>query len=221
MAAQIESVDRLAQCRCRGIVSRSPHRTEPRSPACCSRPSYAAGAVPTVGRTCAAGIILTAANPASIPARARAAPWRLRAPHLCATFAYRPVPQAPSVNTLQAIAIFAGAPLAIFGIIVAAVYASTARATPRRPDPPVGITVEQEPCTVHRAEDGSEVHERATGPATDRARVCWTVRCAECGTGYSEGAKSVHFTGPGHAVSVTDARGWRLAGARMRCPRCA
>ncbi|MDN5749110.1 MAG: hypothetical protein L0H64_11430 [Pseudonocardia sp.] len=125
------------------------------------------------------------------------------------------------MSTLEAVLVFGGIPLAIFGVIAAAVYAAAPRRTLRRPEPPVGIIAEQAPCDVRSTDDGRQMHDASDEPSQVAARVCWTVSCAECGTRYSDGSYAVHFDGPVHGISVTAAHGWRLAGARMRCPKCA
>lgn len=119
----------------------------------------------------------------------------------------------PELTALQAVLIFAGAPAAIVAVIAALVFASNPRPGPPRTSPPVGIAVEPVACAVRHTGDGREDH--------DPAAPCWTMRCAECGVRYTEGANVVHFTGPLQAISVSAAHSWRLAGARMRCPRCA
>ncbi|GAA3228723.1 hypothetical protein GCM10017691_20180 [Pseudonocardia petroleophila] len=125
------------------------------------------------------------------------------------------------MSTLEAVLVFGGIPLAIVGVIAAAVFAAAPRRESQRPEPPVGIIAEQVPCDVQSTDDGREVHDASDEPSQAAARVCWTVRCAECGIRYSEGPYAVHFTGPVHGISVASAHGWRLAGARMRCPKCA
>lgn len=123
------------------------------------------------------------------------------------------------MTTIQALLVFLGIPLGIVGLIAAIVYA----AHPRQPrpthlGPPVGVAGAPDPCTVHIDERGREVHEPAMGPGG--GTTCWTLSCAECATSYREGTDDVHFTGAGHAVAVGTARGWVLAGHRMRCRNC-
>lgn len=125
------------------------------------------------------------------------------------------------MSTLQAVLVFGGIPLAIVGVIAAAVFAAAPGRASHQPEPPVGIIAEQVPCKVKTTDDGLVVHDASDEPSQPPARVCWTVRCAECGIRYSEGSYAVHFTGPVHGISVTAAHGWRLAGARIRCPKCA
>ncbi len=121
------------------------------------------------------------------------------------------------MTTLEAILVFAGLPTAIFGTIAALTFATGSRRVPRPPDPPpLGTRIQEVSCVV-RETDGRAVHE----PSREEGPRCWTVRCAECGTPYTEGTEDVHFTGPSHGVSTVSARGCRLAGARLRCPRCA
>ena len=122
------------------------------------------------------------------------------------------------MTTVQGLLVFLGIPLAVVGLIFAAVYATAPRG--RRPDPPgppVGTTVAPHPCVVD-ADGDVERHEVAA--ADDSGSRCWTLACAECATPYQEGRDDVHFTGPEHAVAVACARGWVLAGHRMRCRNC-
>lgn len=122
------------------------------------------------------------------------------------------------MTTLEAVLIFAGLPAAIFGTIAVVVFGAVPRRTLREPEPPpVGTRTHEVSCVVRETDGGRAVHE----PGTEEGRKCWTVQCAECGLRYTEGADDVHFTGPLHGVSTVSARGWRLAGARLRCPRCA
>jgi hypothetical protein len=126
------------------------------------------------------------------------------------------------VTTFQAVLIFAGIPLAIVGLITLVVFATTARRPRPRPQPPVGLVAEPTPCRRTTRPDGREVHEPEPHPASGQpGKVCWTLRCAECGIEYREDADPVHFTGPLQAITLTAGRGWKLAGARMRCPSCA
>ena len=124
------------------------------------------------------------------------------------------------MSALEAVLVFGGIPLAIVGVIAAAVFAAAPRRASQQFKPPVGIIAEQAPCDVRSTDDGRQVHDVSDEPLQASARVCWTVSCAECGIRYCDGAYAVHFTGPVHGISVTAARGWRLAGARMRCPKC-
>lgn len=124
------------------------------------------------------------------------------------------------MSTLEAMLVFGGIPLAIVGVIAAAVFAAAPRRASRQFEPPVGIIAEQAPCNVRNTEEGREIHDSSDESSQAASRACWTVRCAECGIKYSEGSYAVHFTGPVHGISVTAAHGWRLAGARMRCPKC-
>lgn len=130
-------------------------------------------------------------------------------------------PQGSTVRTPEAVLVFVGIPLAIVGVIAAAVFAAAPRRAARRFEPPVGIAAEQVPCNVRHADDGREMHDSSDEPLRTATRACWTVRCADCDIRYSEGLYPVHFYGPVQGISVTAAHGWRLAGARMRCPKCA
>ena len=124
------------------------------------------------------------------------------------------------MSTLEAVLVFGGIPLAIVGVIAAAVFAAAPRRASQRPEPPVGIIAEQAPCNVRITDEGREFHDSSDESSQAASRACWTVRCAECGIRYTEGSYPHHFTGPVHGISVTAAHGWRLAGARMRCPKC-
>lgn len=121
------------------------------------------------------------------------------------------------MTTIQGLLVFLGTPLAIVGLIFAAVYATAPRG--RRPEPhgpPVGTAVALNPCAVD-ADNGVERHVVA---ADDSGPRCWILACAECRTPYEEGRNAVHFTGPEHAVTVACAHGWVLTGHRMRCRNC-
>jgi hypothetical protein len=119
----------------------------------------------------------------------------------------------------MALLVFVGAPAAIFLTITAIVWGvSRPRPFPDPERPPVGITAEASPCSVHTDADGRKVHEPAPEGIND---LCWRLACAECGTPYREGPEDVHFTGPRQAITVARHRGWTLAGHRMRCRRCA
>jgi hypothetical protein len=125
------------------------------------------------------------------------------------------------MNTLEAMLVFGGIPLAIVGVIAAAVLAVVPRRASQHSEPPVGIIAEQEPCDMQSTDDSQAVHDHSAELPRTATRACWTVRCADCGIRYSEGSYAVHFARPVHGISVTAAHGWRLTGARMRCPRCA
>lgn len=119
------------------------------------------------------------------------------------------------MTTLQAMLVFLGVPLAIVGVIVAAVFVAAPRDQRRdAPGPPVGTALASHPCAV----DESGTHEEAA--PGDCGPRCWTLACAECRTPYQEGGSAVHFTSAEHAVAVACARGWVQAGHRMRCRNC-
>jgi hypothetical protein len=124
------------------------------------------------------------------------------------------------VTTAQALLVFLATPLAIVGLITGLVFAIARRDVRRPPEGlPVGITAVSSHCDVHTEADGRVIHEPANGDSG--GRTCWTLACAECGTRYQEGPHEAHFTGPRQAITIAGARGWALAGHRMRCPRCA
>jgi hypothetical protein len=125
------------------------------------------------------------------------------------------------MTTTQALLVFLGIPLAIFGSIVGLVFALSSRGdrSSRPYAPPLGVAAAPGACDIRTDTDGRTVHEPAT---TDAGHpICWTLTCTECGSPYQEGSLDVHFTDAGQAVAVGRARGWALVGQRMRCPKCA
>lgn len=124
------------------------------------------------------------------------------------------------VSALLAFLVFGIVPLALFGLITAAVYLTTTRRPVRAPTgPPIGLSIETTPCVVATDADGSERHEPAA--SSGEGTLCWMLVCAECARHYQEGAQDVHFSSLREAVEIACARGWTLAGHRMRCHRCA
>lgn len=120
------------------------------------------------------------------------------------------------VSTWTVVLIFGGAPAAIFGIIVAAVTLTSGAKHPYDPFVIVGLVREETGCVPTTDGAGREVHE----PQPGSAPTCFTARCAECRTVHRHGAHDVHFRRRQECVDHLTARGWRLAGPRLRCPRC-
>lgn len=120
------------------------------------------------------------------------------------------------MSTWTAVLVFAGIPAAIVGLIFAVVVLGGGRRRPHDPDVVVGILRPEAGCAVRIDAGGRHVHE--TRPGTDP--TCFTVRCAECHTTHRDGTDDVHFTDPRDGTDSVLALGWRLAGPRLRCPRC-
>lgn len=121
------------------------------------------------------------------------------------------------MSTWTALLIFAGAPAAVVGLLYAAVVLTNGRDRPHDPDIVVGPVRQEAGCAVGTDAGGRQVHEPR--PGTDP--TCFTVRCAECHAVHRDGPDDVHFAGPREGTDTVLAKGWRLAGPRLRCPRCA
>lgn len=120
------------------------------------------------------------------------------------------------MSTWTTLLIFAGIPATIFGLIFATVVLTSGRDRPHDPHLVVGLAREDAGCVVRTDAEGRQVHE--PGPVT--SPTCFTARCAECHTVHRDGAADVHFAGPREGIDTVTAQGWRLAGPRLRCPRC-
>ncbi|MFC4950957.1 hypothetical protein [Pseudonocardia sp. GCM10023141] len=115
-----------------------------------------------------------------------------------------------------AVLVFVGIPAAIFGLVAVAVVLSSGRSRPYDPYVVIGAVREETGCAIRTDADGRQVHE----PRPGTTPTCVTARCAECRTVFRDGAHDVHFAGRGECVATVTARGWRLAGPRLRCPSC-
>lgn len=112
--------------------------------------------------------------------------------------------------------LFAGIPAAIFGLIFAAATLSSGVERPHDSLTVVGLVREETGCVRATDATGRQVHE----PRPGAEPTCFLARCAECRAVYREGEHDVHFTGRRECVDTVTSRGWRLAGPRLRCPRC-
>ncbi|MCX6465180.1 MAG: hypothetical protein NTW05_16545 [Pseudonocardiales bacterium] len=115
-----------------------------------------------------------------------------------------------------AVLVFAGIPAGIFGTIFAAVALTSGGERPHNPFAVVGLVREGAGCVAGTDDAQRRVHEPQ--PGTDP--TCFTARCAECGEVYRDGVHDVHFTSVCQGVDIVTSQGWRLAGPRLRCPRC-
>lgn len=121
------------------------------------------------------------------------------------------------VSAWTAVLIFAGLPAAVVGLVFAAVVLSNGRERPHDPGIVVGLVHQEVGCAVETDAEGHVVHE----PRPGAAPTCFTARCAECQAVHRDGTGAVHFAGRRQGTETVLARGWRLAGPRLRCPRCA
>ncbi|WP_345613129.1 hypothetical protein [Pseudonocardia adelaidensis] len=119
--------------------------------------------------------------------------------------------------------VFAGLPILIVAIVTVVVFATTKPRAPRQPiDPPAGLVAGAMPCRVGTGTDGRRIHLPMSEPTDGDISPCLQLACAECGTPYQEGGSAqVHFSSPRRAIETARARGWTLAGYRVRCRRCA